>query len=132
MLADFDIGYILVQAPVNQQLSATLDDVSGLRPYSTTSRYAIWQLINPPARVSVLEPNGTVVPVASGQVGVSGVQAPASGGTLMLAEPAGGWSASLNGQALTQVPSPAGSWAQAFRLPSGGGRLDLGHTRLRP
>ena len=130
LLADFDIGYVLVQAPVNQQLSATLDDVSGLRPYSTTPDYALWQLINPPARVSVLEPDGTVVPVASGPVGVTGAQVPSAGGTLMLAEPAGGWSASLNGHALTPVPSPAGSWAEAFRLPSGGGRLTIGDSGL--
>ncbi len=130
LLADFDIGYVLVQAPVDSQLSATLDDVGGLRTYSTTSSYALWQLINPPARVSVLEPNGTVVPVAAGQTGVFGAQAPAAGGILMLAEPAGGWSASLNGHALTQVRSPAGSWAQAFRLPAGGGTLDVGHTSL--
>jgi GT2 family glycosyltransferase len=130
LLADFDIGYVLVQAPVDAKLSATLDDVSGLRTYSTTSSYALWQLINPPARVSVLEPNGTVVPIAAGQTGVYGAQAPAAGGILMLAEPAGGWSASLNGHALAQVRSPAGSWAQAFRLPAGGGTLDVGHASL--
>ncbi len=129
LLADFDIGYILVQAPY-QQLSTTLDDVSGLRPYSTTPSYALWQLVSPPARVSVLEPNGTVVPVASGPVAVSGAQVPSAGGTLMLSEPAGGWSASLNGHALTPVPSPAGSWAQAYRLPPGGGTLDIGHPGL--
>ncbi len=130
LLADFDIGFVLVQAPVNQQLSSLLDDVGGLMPYSTTHTYTIWQLVTPPARVAVLEPDGKMAPVASGQVGVSGAAAPASGGTLMLAEPAGGWTASVNGHALTPVPSPAGSWAQAFRLPSGGGSLDVGHTGL--
>ena len=63
-------------------------------------------------------------PVASGAVGVSGASVPAAGGTLLLAEPAGGWSASVNGHALTPVASPAGSWAQAFRLPPGGGHAD--------
>ena len=42
LLADFDIGYVLVEAPVDQQLAAMLDDVNGLRPYSTTSSYALW------------------------------------------------------------------------------------------
>lgn len=130
LLADFDIGYVLVQAPVNQQVSSLLDDVGGLRPYSTTHAYSIWQLVTPPARVTVLEPDGTMVPVSSGQVGVSGAALPASGGTLMLAEPSGGWSASVNGHALAPVPSPAGSWAQAFRLPPGGGSLDVGHSGL--
>src|SRR5262249_57831333 len=42
----------------------------------------------------------------------------------------GGWTASVNGVPLAQVPSPAGSWAQAFRLPSGGGTLSIGHPNL--
>jgi hypothetical protein len=130
LLADFDIGFVLVEAPIDEQLSAQLNDVSGLRPYSTTASYAIWQLITPPARVTVVEPNGTVVPVAAGAVGVSGAPVPATGGTLMLAEPEGGWSASVNGQSLSPVPSPAGSWAEAFRLPPGGGTLSVSHSGL--
>ena len=61
---------------------------------------------------------------------VSAAAAPRSGGTLELAEPAGGWTATLNGTALQSVPSPAGSWAQAFRLPAGGGTLDISHSQL--
>ena len=41
-----------------------------------------------------------------------------------------GWTATLNGTALQSVPSPAGSWAQAFRLPAGGGTLDVSHSQL--
>ena len=130
LLADFDIGYVLVQAPVDAQLASVLNNVSGLHPYSNTAHYSLWQLDTPPARVSVVEPDGTVVPVPSGPVGVSGAPVPAGGGTLLLAEPAGGWTAALNGQALAEVPSPAGSWAQAFRLPQGGGTLNVGHPGL--
>jgi GT2 family glycosyltransferase len=128
LLADLDIGYVLMQTPVDERLAGLLDDVAGLRPYSTTSRYDLWQLETPPARVTVVGPSGTVVPVSSGPVSVSGVQAPAAGGTLMLAEPTGGWRATLNGTPLTQVRSPAGSWAQAFRLPAGGGTLSISHA----
>lgn len=130
VLADFDIGYVLLQAPVDQSLAAVLNNVNGLLPYSntSTSRVYLWRLARSSARVSVVEPNGTVVPIPSGPVGVSGAAMPAAGGTLMLAEPAGGWSASVNGQSLQQVPSPAGSWAQAFRLPPGGGQLDIVHS----
>ncbi len=130
LLADLDIGYVLVQAPVSQQLADVLNDVSGLRPYSTTSRYSLWQLDTPPARVIVVEPNGTVVPIPSGPVSVSGAKVPAAGGTLVLAEPAGGWSAAVDGRSLTSVPSPTGSWAQAFSLPSGGGSLTISHAAL--
>ncbi len=130
LLADFDIGFILVQSPVDRQLATVLNNVSGLHPYSTTSGYSLWQLNTAPARVTVLKADGTVVPVPSGSVGVSAASVPVTGGTLMLAEPAGGWNASLNGQALAVVPSPAGSWAQAFRLPKGGGALTVGHPGL--
>jgi GT2 family glycosyltransferase len=129
-LARLDIGFVLMQAPVNQGLARVLDGVAGLRPVSTTPTFALWKLSSPPARVQVAEPDGSVVPVSSGPVSVSGAAAPAAGGTLELAEPAGGWSATLNGRPLTAVPSPAGSWAQAFRLPPGGGTLDISHSGL--
>ena len=105
-----------------------LDDISGLRPYSTTANYSIWQLITPPSRVTVVEPNGTVVAIGSNPIGVTGAAVPAAGGTVMLSEPTGGWSASVNGRSLTPIASPAGSWAQAFKLPPGGGQLSIGHT----
>jgi GT2 family glycosyltransferase len=130
LLAAFDIGFILVQSPVDQQLATVLNNVSGLHPYSSTHGYRLWQLDSLPARVSVVKPGGGVVPVTSGPVGVSGAQVPAGGGTLVLAEPAGGWVASVNGRALTVIPSPSGSWAQAFRLPPGGGTLSVGHPGL--
>jgi GT2 family glycosyltransferase len=130
LLADFDIGYILVQAPVDPQLETVLNNVSGLHPYSTTPRYSLWQLATPPSRVSVAEPDGTVAPIPSSAVGVADARVPAAGGTLVLSEPAGGWSASVDGHALAQVPSPAGSWAQAFRLPRGGGTLSIGRSGL--
>jgi GT2 family glycosyltransferase len=130
LLADFDIGYILVQAPVDPQLATVLNNVNGLHTYSTTSGYSLWQLDTLPSRVSVTEPDGTVVPVRSSAVGVADAAVPAAGGTLTLSEPAGGWSASVDGHALAQVPSSAGSWAQAFRLPHGGGTLSIGHSGL--
>ena len=127
-LARFDIGFVLMRAPVNQNLARTLDAVTGLVQVSMTPTFDLWRLANMPSRVSVLEQNGTLVPVPSGQIDVSGAKAPAAGGTLLLAEPVGGWQATLNGHPLTSVPSPAGSWAQAFRLPSGGGTLDIGRS----
>jgi GT2 family glycosyltransferase len=130
LLADFDIGYIFVQAPVDPQLETVLNNVNGLHPYSTTPRYSLWQLATPPSRLSVAEPDGTVAPIPSSPVGVAGARVPAAGGTLVLSEPAGGWSASVDGHALAQVPSPAGSWAQAFRLPRGGGTLSIGRAGL--
>ncbi len=114
-------------APVNPALARVLDGVAGLRPVSSTSAFALWRLADFPARVRVVEASGKIVPLRSGAVGVAGAAAPAAGGTLELAEPSGGWNATLNGHPLTAVASPAGGWAQAFRLPPGGGKLSIGH-----
>ena len=130
LLARFDIGYVLMRAPLNAQLASTLASVPGLTGVSMTSSFDLWRLTTLPSRVSVVEPSGAVVAINSGPVGVTGAQAPAAGGVLELAEPAGGWHASLNGRALTPVPSPAGSWAQAFQLPPGSGTLSISRSAL--
>ena len=41
----------------------------------------------------------------------------------MLAEAAGGWSATLDGKPLTALAAPVDGWAQGFTLPAGGGHL---------
>jgi GT2 family glycosyltransferase len=130
LLANFDIGFVLLRAPVSAALASQLDAVSGLTGVSMTSGFDLWKLTSTPSRVAVAEASGAVVPISSGPVGVSGAKAPAAGGILELAEPTGGWDASLNGQALQPVASPAGSWAQAFRLPAGGGTISIGRAGL--
>jgi GT2 family glycosyltransferase len=129
LLAQLDVGFVLLPSPVNQNLARVLNGVAGLQPVSSTSAFALWRVTDLAARVRVVEPGGTTVAVPSGQLGVSGAQAPAAGGTLELAEPAGGWHATLNGQTLTPVASPAGSWAAAFRLPAGGGVLGISRNQ---
>jgi len=129
LLAQFDIGFVLLPAPVDQGLVRALDGVGELRPLSATSAFYLWRVTALSARVRVVEPDGTVVAVPSGPTGVSGAQVPAAGGTIELAEPAGGWNATLNGKPLTPVPSPAGSWAAAYALPAGGGVLGIGRDQ---
>ena len=129
-LAALDIGYVLLPAPASPALASTLNDVADLRPVSKTSAFQLWRVGQVAARVRVAGAGGTIVTVPSGEVSVSGAAAPRGGGTLELAEPAGGWTATLNGTALQSVPSPAGAWAQAFRLPPGGGTLDISHAQL--
>jgi GT2 family glycosyltransferase len=126
-LAQFDVGFVLMPAPVSPVLARLLDGVAGLRPVSATSSFDLWRLVDFPARVRVVESGGQVIPLRSGTTSVAAAAAPAAGGTLELAEPAGGWNATLNGHPLTPVRSPAGSWAQAFRLPAGGGQLSITH-----
>jgi GT2 family glycosyltransferase len=129
-LAAMGIGYILLPTAADATLASTLNSAADLRPVSKTSAFQLWRVTRPAARVRVLEPGGQLISVPSGPVSVSAAAAPRSGGTLELAEPAGGWTATLNGTALQSVPSPAGSWAQAFRLPPGGGTLDISHSQL--
>jgi GT2 family glycosyltransferase len=130
-LAQFAVGYVLLPAPVDPGLARLLDGVVGLRPVSQTSSFALWRVSEPAGRVRVVEPGGAQAALASGTVSVDGAAAPPSGGTLVLAEPASaGWHASLNGRPLTPLPSPVYGWAQAFRLPAGGGRLDITRDQI--
>jgi len=129
-LAGFGIGYVLLPAPVNAGLARLLDNVPGLRPVSVTPAFQLWRVVDTTARVTVTETNGTVATVSSGPLSVSGARAPAAGGTLTLAEPAGGWSATLNGHPLTPLAAPVNGWAQGFRLPPGGGTLSVRHSEI--
>jgi hypothetical protein len=129
-LASFGIGYVMLPAPINGGLARRLDGVAGLRPVSVTGQFDLWRVANSAAQVMVVEPGGNVVAVPSGPVTVDGAKAPAAGGTLLVAGPAGGWSASLNGHSLTPAATPANGWAQAFRLPPGGGSLSVGRSQV--
>ena len=84
----------------------------GLVPKSKAPAYDLWQVAGPVARVRVVARDGTVTTLASQSVGMRAVSAPASGGTVVLAEPFGGWTASLNGKALKPLPAEARSKAR--------------------
>src|SRR5581483_6327812 len=105
-LSQFGIGYVLLPGPVNQVLASQLDAAAGLQPLTRGSAYDLWQVSGTVARARVVTPGGTTVAVPSGPVGVNATVAPGTSGTLMLAESAGGWSASLNGKALTPLTAP--------------------------
>jgi hypothetical protein len=55
---------------------------------------------------------------------------PGTSGTLVLAEAAGGWSATLNGRPLARLTRPVDGWAQGFVLPPGGGHLVITRDEL--
>jgi len=122
-LSQFDIGYVLLPGPVDLSLVHQIDGAAGLMPLTQSSAYDLWQVAGTVARARVITTDGTVVPLPSGSIGVNAVIAPETSGTLVLAEAAGGWSASLNGTPLTALAQPVGGWAQGFVLPAGGGRL---------
>ena len=130
VLGSFGIRWVLLPGPIDAALAQRLDAAVGLVLLSTSSSYDLWQVAGPVGRVRVVAPDGTVTVVASGPLGLSGVRAPATGGTLVLAEPYGGWTASLNGRALRPVTTPVDGWAQGFTLPSGGGQLSIARNNL--
>ena len=66
LLAQLGIGFVLLPTPVNQDLARLLNGVAGLQQVSSTSAFALWRVTDAAARVRVIEPNGTVVTVRSG------------------------------------------------------------------
>ena len=129
-LSQFDVGYVLLPAPVDQALAHQLDGSAGLVRLTTAPAYDLWQVAGTVARARVIGAGGAVVPVPSGPVGVNTVVPPRTSGTLVLAEPAGGWSATLNGRPLARLAQPVDGWAQGFVLPAGGGRLVITRNEL--
>ena len=130
VLGSFGIRWVLLPGPIDPALAQRLDAAVGLVLLSTSSSYDLWQVAGPVGRVRVVAPDGTVTVLASDSVGMSGVSAPAAGGTLVLAEPYGGWTATLNGRALRPITAPVDGWAQGFALPSGGGQLSITRNNL--
>ena len=128
-LSQFGIGYVLLPGPVNQALAGQLNAAAGLQPLTRASAYDLWQVSGTVARVRVLTAAGATVAVPSGPVGVNATVAPGTSGTLVLAEAAGGWSATLNGKLLTPLSAPVDGWAQGFRLPAGGGHLVIARNQ---
>ena len=131
-LARFDIGFVLLRAPVDPTLARTLDAVTGLRPVSMTASFDLWRLATVPSRVSVLEPQRRrrAGAVRAGERVRRRRPGRGRDADCWPSPPAAGRPRST-GTPLTAVPSPAGSWAQAFRLPSGGGTLDISRSELR-
>jgi len=130
VLGSFGIKWVLLPGPVDPALAERLDGSLGLDALTSSSSYDLWGVAGPVARVRVIAPDGTVTTLAANPVSMSGVSAPADGGTLVLAEPYGGWTATLNGQALHPIATPIDGWAQGFVLPAGGGKLSIGRNDL--
>lgn len=128
-LADFAAQYIYLPPPADPGLTEILDTVSGLRRASAPDGGAMWRFDSDAARVRVVggedgqDGDDSDVLVPSGPVDASGTIPPGPAGRTVvvseLADP--GWSATLEGQALTPVVHE--EWAQAFTLPESGGDL---------
>jgi GT2 family glycosyltransferase len=130
VLGSFGIRWVMLPAPVDAVLAQRLDAALGLVALNKGPSYDLWQVAGPVGRARVVAADGTTTVLTSGTVNLSGAAAPAAGGTLILAEPYGGWTATLNGQALKPVSAPVGGWAQGFVLPPGGGTISITRNSL--
>ncbi len=130
VLGSFGIRWVLLPGPVDPALAERLDGSLGLDVLTSSAGYDLWQVAGPVARVVVTAPDGTVTPLSANPVSMSDASAPAAGGTLTLAEPYGGWTATLNGRALSPIAAPVDGWAQGFVLPAGGGKLSISRNDL--
>ncbi len=130
VLGSFGIRWVLLPAPVDPVLAQRFDAALGLVALNKGPAYDLWQVTGPVARVRVVADDGTTTALSSGTVDMSGVTAPAGGGTLVLAEPYGGWTATVNGHALKPAATPVNGWAQGFVLPPGGGQLSITRNNL--
>jgi hypothetical protein len=129
-LGEFGIRWVLLPGPVSPVLAQRLDAAIGLVALSKAPTYDLWQVTGPVARVRAIAPDGTVTALSSSALNEGVISVPAAGGTLVLAEPYGGWTAKLNGRALKPLASPVNGWAQGFVLPPGGGRLSVTHDDM--
>lgn len=125
-LSPYGIRYVLVAGPVDSQLAQRLDGEAGLVRQSATRDFALWQAAAEPTRLRMVGPDGTTSPLpASGDV-ESAVRIPpgAEGRMLVLTDAASpGWRAMIGDTELEA--RKVDGWAQAFVLPSSGGRLEL-------
>lgn len=127
-LSAFAIRYILVQPSSDPAVVTALDGTPGLLRKSAENGTTLWRVEGVTARVSITQPDGTSVPVASGTDDVATRIDPGPDGRILnLAErPDAGWRATLDGRPLKPAPAAArgdGTWGQAFQLPASGGQL---------
>ncbi|SCK49247.1 Glycosyltransferase, GT2 family [Streptomyces sp. WMMB 714] len=135
-LGGYAVHYVLVRDGAPRQMSRVLDSTPGLTRLSQEDGSELWRVDRAVSRISVVsggnsgEPGSAgsqkaPVPVAAGLVEADTEIKPGpSGRVLRIADSADpGWQATLDGTPLK--PVTLDGWAQGFRLPADGGRLQL-------
>ncbi|GGW75953.1 integral membrane regulatory protein [Streptomyces lucensis JCM 4490] len=135
-LGGFAVRYVLVHKGAPREITRVLDATPGLARLSQQDGSALWRVEREVSRAAIVptDGKGETRPIAAGPVEIHTTIASGSGGrVLRLADSASeGWTATLDGKPLTRTT--VDGWAQGFRLPAGGGRLDvafddpIGHT----
>ncbi|NLU75900.1 glycosyltransferase [Streptomyces sp. HNM0575] len=135
-LGGYAVRYVLVRDHAPRQMSRVLDATPGLTRRSQEDGSALWRVDRQVSRASVVPAGGgggapgqaaDPVPVPAGPLEIHTQLRPGDAGrTLRIADAADpGWQATLDGKPLT--PETVDGWAQGFKLPAGGGRLDVTH-----
>ncbi|WP_459737522.1 glycosyltransferase family 2 protein [Streptomyces sp. E-15] len=126
-LGGFAVRYVLVHKGAPREIARVLDATPGLSRLSQQDGSALWRVDQEVARAAVVAADGSgkARPVAAGPVEIHTTIPSGSGHrVLRLADSAAdGWTATLDGKPLTRTT--VDGWAQGFRLPAGGGRLDV-------
>lgn len=130
-LGGFAVRYVIVHQGAPREISRVLDATPGLSRLSEQHGSALWRIDRQTSRAAIVPPSGAgdsgaaARPVAAGPVEIhTSVPSGADGRVLRLADTAAeGWSATLDGRPLTRTT--VDGWAQGFRLPATGGRLDV-------
>ncbi|MFI2415219.1 glycosyltransferase [Streptomyces sp. NPDC018947] len=128
-LGGFAVRYVLVHKGAPRDIVRVLDATPGLRRLSQQDGSGLWQVDRNVARAAVVSGDGSATgepqPVAAGPVEIhTKIPAGSEGRVLRLADTAAdGWTATLDGKPLTRTT--VDGWAQGFKLPASGGRLDV-------
>ncbi|MGW0827011.1 glycosyltransferase [Streptomyces sp. NPDC002845] len=124
-LGGFAVRYVLVHKGAPREIGRVLDATPGLTRLSQQDGSALWRLDRQVARATIVADSGEPQPIAAGPVEIhTDIPTGDSGRVLRLADTADeGWTATLDGKPLT--PTTVDGWAQGFRLPESGGKLDV-------
>ena len=133
-LADLAVGSIVLLPPADPATVLALDGAPGLDRFGDAHGALLWKVAPPqgsdlprPARARIVDPGGHAVRAlpwqGAGRVDTT-VAAQGPGSSVVLAQRFDpGWHATLDGTEL--APVRWHGWAQAFRLPDAGGRLEV-------
>ncbi|MEU6670216.1 glycosyltransferase [Streptomyces sp. NPDC046727] len=126
-LGGFAVRYVLVHKGAPREIARVLDATPGVSRLSQQNGSALWRVGQDVARAAIVPADdpGRAQPVTAGPVEIHTTIPSGSGNrVLRLADSAAdGWTATLDGKPLTRTT--VDGWAQGFRLPSTGGRLDV-------
>lgn len=124
-LGGFAVRYVLVRKGAPREVSRVLDATPGLSRLSQQDGSALWRVDQQVSRAAIVPASGDPESMAAGPVEVhTTIPTGDEGRVLRLADSAdAGWTATLDGKQLARTT--VDGWAQGFRLPSTGGRLDV-------